>query len=307
MGWYDSTNAILGIKQEERAKKNDRWSKIMDLANAGVDIWSIISGRKYQTGERIGAQDFAASQSALDRLHQDTSREDTQAYNTSERIAGQEYSTGERVAGQGFTTTQNELDRQLSRDLSAASLAAQMGDKAEKRMSFLAEWTQRAYELAVSNPSFLDVNGVFDPAKREALRKFLYTQVDNLPILEADEIAWAKQSFDGFVDGLGGSPSNTVVKDPAAVTPRPSNAELISAAKATVEKLRSMAIPAGAKAQVDSLEKELALGDKPPSAGHGVTDIQAILTKLTTLYNMFKYNQTQGGSGQAQDDLRLTK
>lgn len=54
MGWFDSTSAILGVKGLEQQKKNDRWSKLMDIASLlqstagmGADLWKTVSGRKH--------------------------------------------------------------------------------------------------------------------------------------------------------------------------------------------------------------------------------------------------------------------
>lgn len=221
MPWGETISDFIRTRQGRKASERDAmWAKLMDIANTGSDLYKTLSGRKYQTGER----------------------EAEQAYNTEERIGSQAYSAGESEKARGFQAEQGltgreydarqaELDRQLQRELEASRLSREMGDKSERRMSFLAEWTQRAYQLALSNPMFLDENGQFDMTKKEELRKFLYSQVNSLPQLSKSEVDWAKQSFDGYVDSWAGtgekkpsSDQTPLFNPPAAQTPPKSSA-----------------------------------------------------------------------------------
>lgn len=307
MAAYDSTNAILGIKAAEQNKKNSRWQKLMDIASLGTNIWETLSGRKYQTGEREASEEFAGEQAGIGMEHDVAMAEEGQVHAKEQFDWRATFDADQAAQDRASRETQNALDRDLEKQLSAARIAAQMRDRSQERMSFLATWTQRAYELAVSNPAFLDANGVFDPAKREGLRKFLYSQVDGLPALNEEEVAFAKKSFDGFVDGLGSAPTADITKDPAAVTPAPAPKTIVDDALATVQKLRSMYLPPEIKQEVDALEAQIPTG--PPSSGSGPQsrNVRAILTQLTTIYNTLSGNRSQNRTGQAEGDIRLIK
>jgi len=72
MGWYDSTNAILGINEQIQNKKNSTWQKLMDIASLGANIWQVLSGRKYQTGEREAGEEFTLGRDVEARKHDET-------------------------------------------------------------------------------------------------------------------------------------------------------------------------------------------------------------------------------------------
>jgi len=187
---------LRGRRAEKRTVGNDRWAKLMDAASMGSDIWKTLSGRKYGTSEREAAQ----------------------AYGTNERLGTQAFSAGQAAQTRGFqaeqglydkafNAEQNDLDRALQRELEKARMERDAGERAKQTMSALAAWTQRAYELALSNPLFVTKEGQFDMAKKEELRQFLYSQVDNYPGLTDKEIEWAKGSFNGYVDKWGVAPT----------------------------------------------------------------------------------------------------
>lgn len=316
MGWFDSTNAILGIAGEQRAqreetasRKRENWQKLMDLANAGVDVWNIVSGRKYQTQERIMSEAFQSDEAAKARQHA--------AELSKKQFDWKATFDAEQAAlDRGWRENQNQLDRELQDRIANLDRAAQTQNRQDARKQFLADWTQRAYQLALSNKSFLDETGNFDPTKREAIRKFLYTQVDNLPAdyLSSEEIEWAKRSFDGFVDGLAATPltgggagagGNTSGYAPI------SGPEALATAKDILMKLSSIALPPEVKNQLNQLE--LAVREyETPSKGEFVIKsaktIRDVLTKLTTLYNTYAYGKEGSNRpGALTGDLRVTR
>lgn len=325
MGWYDSTNAILGIKSAEQQRKNDRWQKLMDLANAGVDVWNIVSGRKYQTkeriagqefqtGERLGSEVFTGGQNALNRTYGTSERLGAEAHDiamssTTHGYAKEEFDwqaefdANEAAKDRTWREGQNALDREMQKRIAELDRLSRVQDRADAKKQFLADWTQRAYNLAISIPEFLDANGMLDPTKREALRKFLYTQVEKLPpeYLSEDEIAWAKASFDGFVNALGASGSaaggngaGSGAGSGTTVTNDLSLSELISGVKDTISKLSELNLPTGIRKELENLEIQFIPIENPAAAMDEslLTDpstlAREILTKLTTLYNIYR-------------------
>lgn len=86
----------------------------------------IQEGREFARSERLGSQDFAASQAALNRVFQSGEGEKQRGFLTSEREAGQSFAaeqadlqrgfvTSEREAGQEFAGGQAELQRAFAR------------------------------------------------------------------------------------------------------------------------------------------------------------------------------------------------
>lgn len=210
--------------------------------------------------------------------YESENREDTQAH---------------EIEMAGLQGLQDQLDRESRERIANLDRLGSLEDKASAKQRFLTEWTQRAYELAVSHPAFLDANGVFDPVKRESLRKFLYSQVDRLPAeyLSQEEINWAKSSFDGFVDAMNAPSSTTTVTPGQGGVPQASRAELLSAAKEAVTKLADLVLPPEIEREVDKAEFMLS---RPPSAGGGVLDVRSLLSRLTTIYNTYRKPEGNG-------------
>jgi hypothetical protein len=193
MPWGETIADYVRSRQARKYSERDAmWAKLMDAASMGSDIWKTLSGRKYGTSER----------------------EATQVYGTNERLGTQAFSAGQAAQTRGFQAEQglydkafnagqNDLDRALQRELEKARMERDASERAKQTMSALAAWTQRAYELALSNPLFITPEGQFNMGKKEELRQFLYSQVDKYPGLTDKEIAWAKGSFDGYVDKWG--------------------------------------------------------------------------------------------------------
>jgi hypothetical protein len=238
MPWGETIADYIGKKQDRKSKNRDAmWAKLMEAANMGKDIWTTLSGRQYATGEREAAQGYGTNE-----------RLAAAANSASEAAKGRGFQAEQGLYDKAFNAQQAELDRQLNRDLESSRAAREMGDKSEKRMSFLADWTQRAYQLALSNPVFLDETGQFNMAKKEELRNFLYSQVDKLPQLKPEEVMWAKQSFDGYVDSWGsgagaigqkGAVQTPAFNPPAEAKPtKPAFADITSLAQKLVEARR---------------------------------------------------------------------
>ena len=124
---------LRGARAEKRTVRNDRWSKLMDVAGMGKGIWETLSGRKYAT---------------------DT-REDEQSHDTNKMLAGQAFSKSEaaqaRAAdaeqglyGRAYGASQAALDR--AAELQRANVAA--GKSLSERQQNMQAAIMDAFEKA---------------------------------------------------------------------------------------------------------------------------------------------------------------
>lgn len=113
-----NVNSGAAIKQENLAV--DAGQRRLADTNEGIDAAKNAEirrrvetdeGRKFQTSERVGSQDFAAGQADLGRKFQ-----------TGERIGSQDFARGERLSGQSFASN----EAQMARDAQAALANKQM-------------------------------------------------------------------------------------------------------------------------------------------------------------------------------------
>jgi hypothetical protein len=111
-----NVNSGAAIKQENLAV--DSGQRRLADTNEGIDAAQRAEirrrvetdeGRKFQTSERIGGQDFVAGQADLGRKFQ-----------TGERIGSQDFARGERLSGQDFASN----EAQMARDAQAAQFKA---------------------------------------------------------------------------------------------------------------------------------------------------------------------------------------
>lgn len=66
---FESTNAILGINEDQRAKKDSTWKKLMDIASLGSNLWGTVSGRKFSREERIGGEQADLNKLSMSHLY----------------------------------------------------------------------------------------------------------------------------------------------------------------------------------------------------------------------------------------------
>ena len=164
MGWFDSTNAILGIRGMEQQKKNDRWSKLMDIASLlqstagmGADLWKTVSGRKHELGMAKDARDFTGGENALDRSH-DVSMENLRLENekgfidfknknpgkSMEQLTAEYYMTPEGKAFQEDQETRRRAGEVFDHSLRMKEILANQGGGLSEN-----GWT--TYDKAIAN------------------------------------------------------------------------------------------------------------------------------------------------------------
>ena len=106
------------IKQEGIAA--DESAKRMQAANEGIDvaeqsenrrIREVQEGREFQTKERLGSQDFGASQADLQRRYGTSERLGSQDFGATQADIQRRYGTTEREAGQSFGASQADIQR----------------------------------------------------------------------------------------------------------------------------------------------------------------------------------------------------
>lgn len=66
---FESTQAILGINEDQRAKRDSTWKKLMDIASLGSNIWGTVSGRKFSREERIGGEQADLNKLSMGHLY----------------------------------------------------------------------------------------------------------------------------------------------------------------------------------------------------------------------------------------------
>ena len=109
-------------------------------------------GRTFQTGEREGAQRFAAEEAAKGRTFQTGERIGGQEFMTGERLGSQGFATGERVAGQNWQ--QANMDREYDQNVLTNYINAILGFK-EAGLDNWADtvsYRQTASDLGLKSP-----------------------------------------------------------------------------------------------------------------------------------------------------------
>lgn len=125
---YGETIAdYIRSRQARRSGERDaRWSKLMDAASMGADIWKTLSGRKFTTSERLGGEQFADLQGGKSRDHAVSMQEDSQLYGTGERLGSEAFSKAESALDRaarlaetraGQKSNEEELNRRLNEAL----------------------------------------------------------------------------------------------------------------------------------------------------------------------------------------------
>lgn len=130
-----NVNSGAALKQENLAV--DAGQRRLADVNEGIDAAQrgeirrrneLDEARKFQTSERLGAQDFAATQADLGRKFQ-----------TSERLGTQDFSRGERLSSQDFASN----EAQMARDAQALQFK-QSQDLAKAQMKTAAsQWNRQ--------------------------------------------------------------------------------------------------------------------------------------------------------------------
>jgi hypothetical protein len=134
------------VQADDAAKRRADVMEGIDVAesNEAQRQREVQEGREFARSERLGSQDFSASQADLQRKYQTGERLGAQDFSKSERLGGQDFAQRERESSQEWQGGQNELNRLLqSRGLDLQQ--RQIDNQADQ---FLKDFDQRKFEFS---------------------------------------------------------------------------------------------------------------------------------------------------------------
>lgn len=325
MGWFDSTNAVLGIRGMEQQKKNDRWSKLMDIASLlqstagmGADLWKTVSGRKHDFALASTTQGYGVENREDQQIH-DIALENLRLENdkgfidfknknpgkSMEQLTAEYYMTPEGKAFQEDQETRRRAGEVFDHSLRMKEILANQGGGLSKD-----GW--KTYDNAIARAistyyeqdemrNYVLRQGVTQDTIREFLNGFL-----DPAFTSSGDVQGLKRAFDLWLknpDFPGDSGTGYGVATDTPTEP-PGRADLITTAKNLIGKLAGVSLPPAEQDVVDDAANMLS---RPPSAGGGVYDVQGLLSKLQTIYNTWQYRGRGNTTGQLRDDLRVVK
>lgn len=105
----------------------------MPLVGHAQDTFNQREHRGWQTGERLGSQDWQSGERALDRTHDFTMQDNRQSWQSGESALDRDWRTGERLGQQEWQSGESALDRDWRTDERLGQQAWQSGESAIDR------------------------------------------------------------------------------------------------------------------------------------------------------------------------------
>jgi hypothetical protein len=145
------------VQADDAAKRRADVMEGIDVAesNEAQRQREVQEGREFARSERLGSQDFSASQADLQRKYQTGERLGAQDFSKSERLGGQDFASGESALARLFAQRERESSQEwqggqneLNRLLQSRGLDLQQRQIDNQADQFLKDFDQRKFEFS---------------------------------------------------------------------------------------------------------------------------------------------------------------
>jgi hypothetical protein len=249
MPWGEKIAQFVGDRQDRRSKERDAmWAKLMQVAGMGSDIWKTLSGRKFTTNERLGAEKFSGEQAGLGRTQAVEMQEDAQLHGT-----------GERLGAEKFSAAQNDADRATRIKEAMAGKKSGEGELNRRLNEALASVTTLNPDFVIPDPNN-PTNSILDLTKARDIKDAVLAFFE-----DPAEREWAAKQIDLTIARWKpkeqGNPkvTQTPTFNPPDVKPptKPPLADINLIAKKLVDARRAAGQDANAKSLLDYIQGQL--------------------------------------------------